>query len=161
MLSLLVTAALAQATLYRWFTFYETDAPDFEAQYAILADDVRIVGPVTVSSLSEYRAALEDPYFVFGQNAHHVESVTFRNLEPGAATLAVTITYQGIGKDGVTQAARLAYDVTMVEDGEARLKIKSLTITPIGVADAVFVPAYATNVARAEAFEAEATAAAR
>jgi hypothetical protein len=171
MLSTLVTAALAfspavlearaQATLYRWFAFYETETPDFDAQYAILADDVRIDGPISVTSLDEYKAALEEPYFVFGQNAHHVESVTFHSLTPEATALAVTITYQGVGRDGVTQAARLAYEITMVEDGGALPKIKSLSIAPLAAAEPVFVSTYATNRARAEAFAAQATAAAR
>lgn len=146
----------AQAVLYRWFYFYETAAPDFEAQYMILADDVHIQGTVSVQSLAEYKAALENPYFVFGLNAHHVESVEFSSVTPSATTLAVSILYQGIDKEGATHAYRMSYAIQMVEVGSPLPKIKFMTITPVSDAEKVFVSAYSENFNKAQNFEQQA-----
>ena len=143
----------AQAVLYRWFYFYETTQPNFAEQYAILADDVMIEGTVPVRSLAEYKKSLETPYFVFGQNAHHVESIAFTSVTPASTTLAVAILYQGIDKEGVTHSYRLQYAIEMVEAGSSLPKIKAMKITPVAPAEPIFIPAYADNVAKARACE--------
>ncbi len=146
----------AQAVLYRWFYFYETAEPNFEDQFAILDDDVNISGTVAVTSLAGYKESIENPSFVFGQNAHHVERIQFVKVTSAGTELAVQILYQGVDKDGQTNAFRLSYKIEMVEVGAALPKIKSMVIAPIEASLPVFVPTYADNLANARVHEAQA-----
>ena len=148
----------AQAVLYRWFYFYESTQPNFDEQYAILTDDLSIQGSTSIKSLAEYKDSLAKPYFVFGQNAHHVQNVTFESITPEAMLLKVSIIYQAIDKGGAIRSSRLNYVIQMVETVASLPKIKTITITPIAEAEKIFVASYSENRAKAEAFEQRAKA---
>lgn len=147
-----VTAAYnfhrVQETLYRWFYFYETSKPNFADQFRILHDDVMIQGPVTIRSLEEYKASLEQPHFVFGQNAHAVRHIVFEKLEKDEAKIRVEIEYSGVGLDGNPMAAVLRYEITMVDlptHQHEIAKIKHMTITPVGASNSAFQSTYDHN----------------
>lgn len=143
----------AQATLYRWFYFYETATPNFEEQFEILDEKIHIEGTTNVDSLAAYKESIKTPAFVFGLNAHHIESVDFVSIAPERTELAVKILYQGITKDGDINAAHIAYKIELVEAGSALPKIKNMTIMPMSAAEKKFVVAYSTNYNLAKAFE--------
>jgi hypothetical protein len=134
------------AVFFRWFYFYELENSNNNLQYQILAKDFSFTsnGIKRVNSRQEYIKNIPQKT-VSGQNAHHVKSINFEQIDEGHFKLFAKVEYQNISKESVMSAKLLNYEVDLVDTGSFLPKLQKMVVVAEKELEPSFSPAFANN----------------